>query len=280
MWKPACQPIELPNGNGRIQTWNTNIKPPNPTKINPTTLGSFALDDPGSRSPPSNPSPQTVGTFTLWQTALGGGPIRIPGLGVLGRRKAASGLSQETWDRRPQLRQQWPEGKGSAPCRGSSVAPAAAPPWPSTNLPTDTRLGAEGAKASRRRRGIKARITARMSGRVPVHYARANSRPYPLPHRLTRASLWRPLDTRDRKSRPNEGKGQKRSKGEAGSEHTSGWRREGSLLCGVAPPEVRWRRVDTLNALWPRLWRHVPGLPAPRKRESWAVCRRRDVFAI
>lgn len=65
------------------------------------------------------------------------------------------------------------------------MAPAAAPPWPSTNLPTDTRLGAEGAKASRRRRGIKARITARMSGRVPVHYARANSRPYPLPHRLT-----------------------------------------------------------------------------------------------
>lgn len=65
------------------------------------------------------------------------------------------------------------------------MAPAAAPPWPSTNLPTDTRLGAQGAKASRRRRGRRARITARRRGRVPVHYARANSRPYPLPHRLT-----------------------------------------------------------------------------------------------
>lgn len=82
----------------------------------------------GGRAPQS-PSPNTRGLFTLWQTAAGGGPIRIPGNRVRRRGSAPPDPPQSLGNPQPQRRQQRLGERDPRPGTGGCGVRAAGPPW-------------------------------------------------------------------------------------------------------------------------------------------------------
>lgn len=80
-------------------------------------------------APPQSPSPHTRGLFTLWQTADGGGPIRIPRNRVRRRGSAPPDPPQSLGNPQPQRRQQRLAERDPRPGTGGCGAQAAVPPW-------------------------------------------------------------------------------------------------------------------------------------------------------
>lgn len=104
-----------------------------------SVAGTARWSSPGLRPSPEHPSPHTRDIFTLWQTAAGGGPIRIPGNRGLRHLNAAPDPPQSLGNPQPPHRQQRLGGKDPRLRKGGCGERAAARPWrPPTRRETDT----------------------------------------------------------------------------------------------------------------------------------------------